>query len=43
MTLGCVNEEPDIEIGRQISTAPKAKLEVLFEDVVIYEGAPPSD
>jgi hypothetical protein len=40
VTLGCVNGEPDIEIGRHIFTASKTKWEVIPEGVVKYDEAP---
>lgn len=41
VTLGCVNGEPDVEIGRHIFVGSKANWEVMPEGVVAFEeGAP---
>jgi len=41
VTLGCVNGDPDIEIGKHIYVGSKANWEVIPEGVVQYnEGAP---
>jgi Uncharacterized conserved protein len=41
VTLGCLNGEPDIEIGRHIYVGSKASWEVMPTGVVQYvEGAP---
>jgi len=43
VTLGCLNGEPEIEIGRHIYVASKASWEVIPEGVIQYvEGAPES-
>ena len=44
ITLGCVNGDPQIEIGQHIHVASKAAWEVLPEGVVMHEeGAPARD
>ncbi len=44
VTLGCVNGDPDIEIGKHIFADSKATWEVLPEGVPIYsEDAPVTD
>ena len=41
VTLGCVNGEPDVEIGRHIFVGSKASGEVMPHGVVTFkEGAP---
>lgn len=41
VTLGCVNGDPGIEIGRHIYVGSKARWEILPEGVIQYqEGAP---
>ena len=41
ITLGCLNDDPEVEIGRHIYVASKASWEVLPESVVQFaEGAP---
>lgn len=41
ITLGCLNDDPEIEIGRHIYVGSKASWEVMPEGVVQYEeGAP---
>ncbi|PCJ22042.1 MAG: aldehyde-activating protein [Gammaproteobacteria bacterium] len=43
VTLGCINGDPDIEIGKHIYVGSKAKWEVIPEGVVQFdEGAPES-
>lgn len=37
VTLGCVNGEPDVEIGRHIFVGSKANWEVMPEGVVAFE------
>ena len=39
--LGCVNGDPDIEIGRHIFVGSKAAWEVLPEGVTTFEEGPP--
>ena len=41
ITLGCLNEDPKIEIGRHIFVGSKANWEVLPESVVQYPEGPP--
>ena len=43
VTLGCLNGDPDIEIGKHIYVGSKAKWEVIPEDVVQFEEGPPQD
>lgn len=40
VTLGCLNGNPNIEIGRHIYVGSKASWEVMPEGVVQYEEAP---
>lgn len=40
ITLGCVNGNPDVEIGRHIFVGSKADWEVLPSGVTTYESAP---
>ena len=42
VTLGCVNGDPDIEIGRHIFVASKAPWEVIPEGVTTFEEGPSS-
>lgn len=41
VTLGCVNGDPDIEIGRHIYVGSKASWEVIPEGVTQYQEGPP--
>ena len=41
VTLGCVNGDPGIEIGRHIFVGSKATWEVLPEGVTMYDEASP--
>lgn len=41
LTLGCVNGDPEIEIGHHIFVGSKAKWEVMPEGITQYEEAPP--
>lgn len=43
VTLGCVNGDPEIEIGRHIYVGSKASWEVIAEGVPQYEGSPPAN
>lgn len=44
VTLGCVNGDPDIEIGHHIFVGSKAAWEVLPEGLTMYdEGLPATD
>jgi len=40
VTLGCVNDDPDIEIGRHIFVGSKATWEVIPEGVTTFEERP---
>lgn len=41
VTLGCVNGDPDIELGRHIYVGSKANWEVIPDGIPLYlEGAP---
>ncbi len=42
ITLGCLNEDPDIEIGRHIFVGSKASWEVIPEGVPQYHGHVPA-
>ncbi len=42
ITLGCLNEDPQIEIGRHIFVGSKASWEVIPESVVQYAEDPPA-
>jgi hypothetical protein len=41
VTLGCLNGDPGIEIGRHIFVGSKASWEVLPEGVLAFDQAPP--
>ena len=41
VTLGCINGDPGIELGRHIYVGSKATWEVIADDVPQYEEAPP--
>jgi len=41
ITLGCVNGDPEIEIGQHIFIGSKAAWEVLPEGVTMYQEGPP--
>jgi len=43
VTLGCLNEDPAIEIGRHIFVGSKASWEVIPEGVVQYKEHPPEN
>jgi hypothetical protein len=43
VTLGCLNEDPAIEIGRHIFVGSKASWEVLPKGIVQYEAYPPNE
>lgn len=43
ITLGCLNEDPQIEIGRHIFVGSKANWEVIPDSVVQYSEAAPAD
>ena len=43
VTLGCLNEDPDIEIGRHIFVGSKAKWEVMPEGVTQYQEHSPEN
>jgi hypothetical protein len=43
VTLGCVNGDPDIEIGQHIFVGSKAAWEVIPDGVKIFNEGPPSD
>jgi len=43
ITLGCLNEDPKIEIGRHIFVDSKASWEVIPDSVVQYAENPPKD
>jgi len=43
VTLGCLNEDPEIKIGRHIFVGSKASWEVIPESVPQYEGNVPED
>jgi hypothetical protein len=40
VTLGCVNGDPDIEIGMHIFVGSKAKWEIIPDDVVQFQEGP---
>ncbi len=42
VTLGCINGDPEVEIGYHLYTGPKAAWEVLPEGVVLHDAAPPA-
>lgn len=41
VTLGCVNGDPDVEIGRHIYVGSKANWEVMPDNVTQYQEGPP--
>ena len=43
VTLGCVNGDPDIEIGKHIFVGSKAAWEIIPENVVQFQEGPPQD
>lgn len=43
VTLGCINEDPEIEIGRHIFVGSKASWEAIPEGVPQYEEHPPAN
>lgn len=43
ITLGCLNDDPQIEIGKHIFVGSKASWEVIPDSVVQYPAAPPAD
>lgn len=43
VTLGCLNEDPEIEIGRHIFVGSKAAWEVIPEGVLQYGEHPPKN
>jgi len=44
VTLGCLNDDPEIEIGYHIFTNSKASWEVLPSGITVYpEGMPPGE
>ncbi|MDA1369713.1 MAG: GFA family protein [Proteobacteria bacterium] len=43
ITLGCVNGDPDVEIGRHIYVGSKAGWEVMPQNVLQFEEAAPID
>jgi len=42
VTLGCVNGNPEVEIGQHIFVGSKASWEVLPSNVTLYEEGPPA-
>lgn len=42
VTLGCVDGDPEVEIGRHIFVGSKAKREVIPEGVTIFDEGPSS-
>jgi len=40
VTLGCINGDPEIEIGRHIFVGSKAKWEVIPDGVTIFDKGP---
>ncbi|MDA3906559.1 MAG: GFA family protein [Bacteroidales bacterium] len=43
VTLGCVNDDPDIEIGMHIYVGSKANWEIIPDGVIKYQEAPPEN
>jgi hypothetical protein len=43
VTLGCVNGEPEIQIGKHIYVGSKASWELIPEGVIQYEEAAPEN
>ncbi len=42
VTLGCVNGDPEVEIGQHIFVGSKASWEVMPQGVTAYEEGPPA-
>ena len=42
ITLGCVNEDPEVQIDQHIFVGSKAAWEVLPDGITMYEEAPPA-
>ncbi|MEL6687864.1 MAG: GFA family protein [Pseudomonadota bacterium] len=42
ITLGCLNDDPNIQIGRHIYVGSKASWEVIPENVTTFEEGPPA-
>lgn len=42
VTLGCLNDDPDVEIGMHIYVGSKARWEVMPEGVTQFEVGPPN-
>lgn len=43
VTLGCINGDPDIKIGRHIYVGSKASWEIIPDGVTQYDAAPPEN
>jgi hypothetical protein len=43
VTLGCVNGDPDVEIGRHIFVDSKASWELIPDGVVTFKEGSPDD
>lgn len=43
ITLGCVNGDPDIKLGKHIYVGSKASWEVIAEGVPQYDESPPTN
>lgn len=43
VTLGCVNGDPEIEIGYHLFTGSKATWEILPEGITAFDEAPPME
>ncbi len=43
VTLGCINEDPAVEIGRHIFVGSKVSWEVIAQGVPQYEANPPEN
>jgi len=43
VSLGCLNEDPQIEIGKHIFVGSKASWEVMPENITQFPGAAPID
>lgn len=43
VTLGCVNGDPEVEIGMHIHVGAKAKWEIIPDGIPQYEEEPPED
>ena len=43
VTLGCVNGDPDVQLGMHIHVGSKARWETIAQGVAQFEEGPPED